>query len=132
MKVCGFPENSLLPKSQLKFYFLTVCQHWLGIADPKNVCCRILNNFYLVEFSTDWLDTVWCHFIPETYLFTNHSSSIACVMVLLKLSFVLLCIPFLSPLPGWWQFALWLWCKTWASAILAGALLTYIILCLEY
>ena len=42
-------------------------------------------------------------------------------------TFVLLCTPFLSPLPRrWCQFAvrtLWLRCETWISAVLAGTLL---------
>ena len=59
-------------------------------------------------------------------LFTNRSSSNACIMVLPKL-LVLLCVPFLYPLLCRWRFlvhALWLKCKTWVSAVLAGALLT--------
>jgi len=31
----GFPDSNLSPKTQLKFYFLTVCQYWLDKADPK-------------------------------------------------------------------------------------------------
>jgi len=64
---------------------------------------------------------------PEMCLFANRSSSIACIMILPKLTFVLLCIPFLSPLPHRWQFAVhaqWLRCETWVSAVLAGALVT--------
>ena len=62
----------------------------------------------------------------ETCLFTNRSSSNACIMVLPKLTFVLLCTPFSSPLPHKWRFAVcmfWLWCKTWTAAMLAGVLL---------
>ena len=42
---------------------------------------------------------------PKMCLFANHSSSNACIMVLLKLVFVLLCTQFLSPLPCRWWFA---------------------------
>ena len=38
----GFLESNSSPKTQLKFYLLTVCQYWLGIADPKNVFRSIL------------------------------------------------------------------------------------------
>ena len=37
MKVCGFQRVIYHPKTQLKFYVLTVCQYWLGIVDLKNV-----------------------------------------------------------------------------------------------
>ena len=37
-------------------------------------------------------------FHPKTCLLANRSSSNACIMVLLKLTFVLLCAQFLSPL----------------------------------
>ena len=50
-----------------------------------------------------------------------------CITVLLKLTFVLLCSPFLSPLLRRWRFALcalWLRCKTRVNAVLVGALLT--------
>ena len=60
-------------------------------------------------------------------LFTNHSSSNACIVVLSKLTLVFLCAPFLSLLPHRWWFtihALWLHCKTWENAELAVALLT--------
>ena len=61
------------------------------------------------------------------YLFINHSSSSACTMVLPKLTFVLLCTPFLSLLVHRWWFAacvLWLRCETRVSAELARVLLT--------
>jgi len=60
-------------------------------------------------------------------LSANCSSSIACMMVLPKLIFVLLWAPFLYPLPCWGWFAvraLWLQCETRVSTELAGALLT--------
>ena len=46
-----------------------------------------------------------------------------------NLTFVLLCAPFLSPLPHRWQYTvgtLWLLCRSWVSAELAGVLLTLI------
>ena len=60
-------------------------------------------------------------------LLANRSSSSAHIMVLPKIAFVLLCIPFLSPLAQRWRFAvcaLWLRCKTRVSAEPAGALQT--------
>jgi len=48
-------------------------------------------------------------------------------MVLPKLTFVFLRIPFLSPLPCRKRFgvhALWLWCETYVSAVQAAELLT--------
>ena len=60
---------------------------------------------------------------PKTCLFANHGSSSTCIMVLPKLTFVLLCAPFLSSLVHKWRFvvqALWLWCETRVSPELAG------------
>ena len=60
-------------------------------------------------------------------LFANRSSSSTHIMVLLKITFVLLCTPFLSPLAQRWWFAvraLWLRCETRVSAEPAGALQT--------
>ena len=61
-------------------------------------------------------------------LFANCSCSntCICIVVLSKLTFVFLCVSFLSPLPCRWQFAqcaLWLKRKAWESAKLAGVLL---------
>ena len=39
-KVWGFLEGNLAPKIQVNFYIFTVCQYWLGIADPKNIFNR--------------------------------------------------------------------------------------------
>jgi len=58
-------------------------------------------------------------------LFANHSSSSAHIMILPKITFVLLCTPFLSPLARRWWFvvrALWLRCETRVSAEPTGAL----------
>jgi len=38
-------------------------------------------------------------------LFSSYSSSNACIMILSKFTFVLLCFPFLSPLLRWWKFS---------------------------
>ena len=60
-------------------------------------------------------------------IFANRSSSNAWIIVLSKLTFVLLCTPFFSPLLHKWRSAvcaLWLRCETYVSAMLAGALLT--------
>ena len=65
MKVWGF-WSKLSLQNQLDIYFLTLWEHWLGIAKPKNVfrsttinlCIIFLWNFkisYLTDFSTDWL-----------------------------------------------------------------------------
>jgi len=64
---------------------------------------------------------------PKTCLFAHCSSSNACIMVLPKLTFVLLCSPFLLPLPHRWWFvvgALWLRFETRVSTVLVGVLLT--------
>ena len=84
---------------------------------------------YCESYRLDFF-TVQCHFIPKTCLFVNCSNSNACIMVLSKLTFVLLCSPFLSWLRHRWQFvliALWLQCEIWGSTELAGALLTLFI-----
>jgi len=63
--------------------------------------------------------------------FCHPSSSIACIMVLLKFTFVLLWTPFLYPLLRRWRFAvliLWLRCETRVSAVLAGHFLHYSLL----
>ena len=58
IKVWGFQRVIYHPKSQLEFYFLTVCQYWVGIKClqipiPKS-CYSILEIYiYVVEFSTD-------------------------------------------------------------------------------
>jgi len=61
---------------------------------------------------------------PETCLFANSSSS-NCLHHGSNKAYVLLCDLFLSPLPRnddlQYINALWLWCETWASAVLAGA-----------
>lgn len=55
----GFLGSNILPKSQLKLYFLTICQYWLSITYPRKVFRSILihsktllQNFNLVELST--------------------------------------------------------------------------------
>ena len=45
-------------------------------------------------------------------------------MVLLKLTFVLLCTPFLSPLLQFAVRTLWLQCETYVSAVQTGGILT--------
>ena len=136
---------------------MTFRQYWLGIAKLKNVHKAFhlkwykfkkfltWQNFLLTEWLIDWLtnllmpsdkhnsilaiatglifhcSTLLC---PETI---SYSSSNTCIMVLPYLAFVLLCTPFLSPLPCRWRLAaraLWLQCKTWVSAVLAGVLQT--------
>jgi len=41
----GFPENNLSPKTQINFYFLMVCQYWLGMANAKK-CLQINPNLF--------------------------------------------------------------------------------------
>jgi len=77
----------------------------------------------LMAIAAGLFSTLLC---PETCLFTNRSSSSACIMVLPKHTFVLLWALFLSSLPRKWQFVvpvLWVRWKTRVSAELAGALL---------
>ena len=49
---------------------------------------------YMLDFFT-----VKCHFIPETCLFANHSCSNAFIVGLLKFTFILFCVQFLTLLP---------------------------------
>jgi len=42
MKVLGFWPEIITP-NQLNIYFLTLWEHWLGLAKPKNVFRLILN-----------------------------------------------------------------------------------------
>ena len=108
---------------------MTAWQHWLGIAKPKNVfrstlnlCIRLPWNFkisYLSYFSTEkrnsittkaisGLDffTVQCRFVPRcAFSPTAAAPMLACIMVLPKLTSVLLCSTFLSPLLCKWRFA---------------------------
>ena len=39
----GILAQKLSPQNQLDIYFLTLWEHWLGIAKPKNVFRSILN-----------------------------------------------------------------------------------------
>ena len=66
----------------------------------------------------------------ETCLFANRGNSNACIMVLQKLTFVVLCAPFLSPLPHIDDDlkVLLLQCKTWVNEKLAGAFLYFSLL----
>ena len=129
------PDNVGFDKSHT---FVLIC--------PKNVYRSFLTHsrklkkkFYLVEFSIHWLThsptyllmpsnnhnsiTMSTSLRSEMYLFVNCSSPSACIIVYPKLTFVPLCAPFLFPLTCRWQFAVHaLWCKTWASAVLADVL----------
>jgi len=62
-----------------------------------NLCAS--DNSYRPDFFT-----VQCCFIPRrVFLLTAVAPMLACIKVLPKLAFVLLCVPFLSPLPHrWW------------------------------
>ena len=121
----------LVPKHYLKaIYFVTSRQYWLLAQkclqrSTINPSTKLIWNFknFLLNRIFYWLPdllasltnafrldngysyrldffTVLC---PEMYLFTNRSSFNACIMVLLKFIFVLLCAPFLSRLPCRWQ-----------------------------
>ena len=108
---------------------------------PKNVFTSIyllqkgfyrgLKNFCLAKFLlTDWLTNLLvpsdkCNsitaeamgliFLQCSTLLHNKTYLKTCIMALPKLTFVLLCASFLSPLLHRWQFlkyALWLQCKT--------------------
>ena len=162
MKVWRFCPK-LSPQNQLDICFLTVWEYWLGLAKPKNVfrstlshCIKLLWNFKNFLFNrffcwlTDWLmpsdkrnsimalatGSIFSLLRPEMCLFANRSSSSAHIMVLLKITFVLLCTPFLSPLARRWRFAvraLWLRCETRVSGEPAGSSrgASNVILCLE-
>jgi len=149
MKVWGFWPR-IISQNQLDICFLTVWEYWLGIAKPKDVfrstlncCIELLWNFKNFLFNrflcwlTDWLpsdkrNSTWflhcsTSLCPKMCLFANRSSSSAHIIVLPKITFVLLCTPFLSPLARRWRFAvcaLWLRCATRVSAEPAGALQT--------
>ena len=134
------------PKNQLDIYFVTSRQDWLGIAKPKNVFRSTKNLiWFFFKILTDWLmpsdkhNSIrlylqpWFLFTvqrtslhPGMCLFANRSSSSAHIMVLPKLTFALLCTPFLSSLARRWQFAvrvLLLRCETRVTTELAGVLL---------
>ena len=67
--------------------------------------------WYGMTHRLDFFTAQYC-FILKCTFFINRSSSSACIMVLSKLTFVILCALFLSPLLRRWWFAvrtLWLW-----------------------
>ena len=118
MEVCDF--FSYL-KSHLKTIYDSLAA-FLGNTKPKNVSRVtllpwILENNHWTEFSIlpNWLMPSAKHnltmdkgllawflcSVPRTCLFNNHSCYNACIM---KLTFVLLCIPFLFPLLHKWRF----------------------------
>jgi len=86
----------------------------------RHICqSKVPLNFHLLQYTK--------HYCPEI---ANRCISIALIMVLPKLTFVLLCAPFLSPLPRKWRLAihmLWLRCETYASAVQAGVVLTFFV-----
>ena len=80
MKVLG-----CWPQNQLDVYFLTVLEHWLGLAKPKNVFRSIPSNSYeilkisyLTYFSTDWLACLVIYLLSYLLMPSNkHNSRMA-------------------------------------------------------
>ena len=96
------------------FYWLT---DWLNFYPDKHNSIMAIAQFIHCSKSHP----------PDLCLFTNRSSSNACIMILPKLTFVLLCALFLSSLPCRWQFVVR---PLWIQYISVG-LASHIILCLE-
>jgi len=93
-------------------------------SDKRNLIMATLYSYQLHFFTVQYL----LH--PKTCLFANFSCSNTCIMVLPKLTFVLLCAPFLSPLLHRKKFVVrvfWLQCKIWV--MLTGAFLVLFFAC---
>jgi len=131
----GFLAPKYYPKTSL--IFVTSKQDWLGIVKLK----KCPKSFHEVDMKFNFFHLVLTDLLTNAFRqallndgysyrldFFLHCSTLLCPKMCLfaNRNVCIIVLPFLSPLPHRWWFAvcvLWLQCKTWVSAMLTEALL---------